>query len=457
LVALKLRAIDAGRRFSHLPRPTHPPLSKSFSLFLALRYLKPKRSFISVISIITLAGVTIGIAVLVVVIAVMSGFQVEMKKKILGHEPHLIVMGSKEPLGDWEPLMEDLQKEPGIEAVSPFVTGPVLLRSRGQYITAKIYGVEPEEQEKIFKIKDFVTKGAYDLDGDKCIMGKELAAAMHVKVGDTVTVHGPGHFEEMLKVLDAPESKDPDAPKKALEDIHSFVRPLELEVTGLFETGHFAFDQEFLLVPLNIAQIAYGFKGDIHGLALKTKDQDWARAVEQPKLKGMLGPDYDVVSWYDTNRKLFEAVEVERQMLFFIVSLVVLVSGFSIANTLITITFQKRREIGILKALGAARPAIVRVFMAQGVVVGIVGNVFGFGLAAAIIYWRDQIQTALGVLLGVQIFPREIYQFNRIPADIIPTDMMLIGGLSFAICVLAAVIPAWFAARLDPVRALREE
>jgi lipoprotein-releasing system permease protein len=150
-------------------------------------------------------------------------------------------------------------------------------------------------------------------------------------------------------------------------------------------------------------------------------------------------------------------VEVERQLLFFIVALVVLVAGFSITNTLITITFQKRKEIGILKALGAAPPAIVRVFMAQGVVVGFVGNLSGFGLAAAILYWRDQIQTALGVLLGVQIFPKEIYQFSRIPAEIIPGDMALIGGLSFVICVLAAVIPAWFAARLDPVRALREE
>jgi lipoprotein-releasing system permease protein len=148
---------------------------------------------------------------------------------------------------------------------------------------------------------------------------------------------------------------------------------------------------------------------------------------------------------------------MERTLLFFIVALVVVVAGFSITNTLITITFQKKRDIGVLKALGASQNRIIRVFLAQGVAVGIVGNLLGFAAAAAIIHWRDQIQALLARLTGQEIFPKEIYQFSRIPAEIIPADMVLIGGLSFGICVLAAVVPAWFAARLDPVRALREE
>jgi lipoprotein-releasing system permease protein len=481
-----------GFRHSHtVARLFRTPLNLPFGLFLALRYLKPKRSFLSVISIITLAGVTLGICVLVVVIAVMTGFQVELRRKILGHEPHLTVSGMDGVLSKEEEVRKRLDAEPGLEATSPYVAAPVLLqfkmgalppgpRKKGRiisddrgssvYLPATMRGVYAAEENRLLGGKDdpkatdekgdllgawrFIKKGTYDLDGDKCVMGIELARTLGVDVGDRILVHGPGNLTAVLDELKLAEEKDANA--KTLHDIRQMIQPAELEITGLFDTGHFQFDQELLLVPLHIAQEIYSLGGDVHGIAVRTKDPFWAEAFK-PQLAKKLGRGFTVSSWIDQNRKFFEAIEIERTLLFFIVALVIVVAGFSITNTLITITVQKKRDIGILKALGAAQSRIVRVFLSQGVVVGIIGNACGFGLAALIIRFRDEIQTALAKLTGHEIFPREIYQFNRIPAEIVPADMVVIGGLSFLICVLAAMVPAYFAARLDPVRALREE
>lgn len=446
--------VDARGGFPHGPPSLSHPLNLPFSFFLALRYLKPKRSFLSVISVITLLGVTIGIAVLVVVIAVMTGFHEELRRKILGHEPHLIVSEEDGLLKDEEAMRERLNKEPGIEATAPFVAFPVLLEFGPHFAPAKIRGVDAEMEEKLIGASKYIKEGAYDLDGEKCVMGAELAASMHIRVGDKITVHGPGNLQELMEELKRTEQNDPNA--KSLKEIRELIVPTELEVTGLFETGHFQFDQEAMLVPLFIGQEVYQLKGKVHGVSVRTKDPFWAENFKR-ELAAKLGPKFTVTSWIDLNRKFFQAVEMERTLLFFIVALVVVVAGFSITNTLITITFQKKRDIGVLKALGAAQGRIIRVFLAQGVAVGILGNALGFGLAAMIIHWRDQIQTGLAILTGQEIFPKEIYQFSRIPAEIVPGDMILIGSLSFGICVLAAMVPAWFAARLDPVRALREE
>lgn len=434
---------------------TTRPLNLPFSFFLALRYLKPKRSFLSVISVITLLGVTIGIAVLVVVIAVMTGFHEELRRKILGHEPHLIVTEKNGLVADEEALRKRLATEKGIVATSPFVMFPVVLEFGNQFNPAKVRGVYPELENTLLNAASYIKPpGRYDLDGDKCVIGIELANSLGIAVGDKVLVHGPGNFQQVVEELKKAEKKDPGA--KAIGDIRQLIQPVELEVTGLFETGHFQYDQEVMLVPLHIGQEIYGMQGDVHGISVRTPDPFWAENYKH-ELRARLGADYQVTSWIDLNRKFFNAVEMERTLLFFIVALVVVVAGFSITNTLITITVLKRRDIGVIKALGASSTRIVRIFLAQGVAVGLLGNALGFGAAAAIIYWRDQIQGFLAWMTGQEIFPKEIYQFSRIPAEIVPFDMVVIGTMSFGICVLAAVIPAWFAARLDPVRALREE
>lgn len=425
-----------------------------FSLFLALRYLKPKRTFVSVITVISVAGVTLGIMALIVVIAVMTGFDKELRKKVLGFEAHLTISKSQDVMQDWEPVREKLDHMKGVTASSPFVMGPVMLQYETQYITAKMRGVDLASEEKIANLKEFVKQGQCDLDGDKCLMGEELARALGIGVGDKLFVHGAGNLKEAIEELKKAESNDPEARK--LGDIKKLIQPLEVEVTGLFTTGRYQYDSEFIILPLSQGQDIYGIRGCIHGITLRTEDPYWADAAK-PDFSNALGPEFSVSSWIDQNVDLFDAIRIERATMFIILLLIIVVAAFSITNTLITVIVQKKREIGIIKALGATRGQIIGVFLGQGAVVGILGNLVGLAAGFGLLHWRNEARRAIAELFGIQLFPNKIYQFSEIPASIDPSDVAIICTAGFIICLIAALIPAWFAARLDPVKALRDE
>lgn len=446
--------IDAGGAFPHVPAPYPVDLKPSFSLFLALRYLKPKRSFLSVITIITLLGVTIGIAVLMVVIAIMTGFREELQERILGHDAHLFISFRGGLVEDPDGLEAQVKAQPGIKAVAPYVMGPALVEFSGEINPGQLRGIDPEKEDQLLGVRRYIKQGQYDLDGDKCILGIELARSLRIRVGDRVLVHGPGNLREVMHQLREEEKKKPE--ERSLENIRTLIQPTELEVTGLFETGEFNYDQQFFLLPLNVAQEIYGFEGQIHGVAAQTDNPMLAELYKEP-LQRSLGDEYQVASWIDQNQSFFRAVDFERVMMYFILSLVVVVAGFSITNTLITVSFQKRKDIGLLKALGATPGKIVRIFVNQGVVVGLLGNVLGFTAGGLIIYFRRHIQQGIEYLVGHELFQKEVYQLNGLPAKVVITDMAIIASISFVVCVLAAMIPAWFAARMDPVKALRDE
>lgn len=429
-------------------------MSKYFSLFLALRYLKPKRTFVSVITVISVLGVTVGVWALIVVLSVMTGFDHELRRKVLGFEAHLTVGSRVGVIEDWESTRDRLDQIPGITASSPFVLGPALLDFHDEFIAAKLRGVEIESESRIANLNEFVKLGSLDLDGDKCLMGTELAASLGVTVGDKILVHGPGNLREVMEQLKKAEAKDPDA--KSLGDIRQLIQPVELEVTGLFETGRFQYDAEFVLMPLYIAQEVYGFKGEIHGITLKTKDPDWAHHFKD-ELASQLGGGLYVSSWIDQNRQLFDAIEVERATMSVILFLIVGVAAFAIMNTLITVTVQKRKEIGIIKALGASPWQIIRLFLYQGIVVGVLGIIAGFFVALVTIEYRNEFREFLANIMGIDIFPKGIYQLSGIPAEIVPKDMAFVCIASFIACTVAGFLPAIFAARLDPVKALRDE
>jgi len=425
-----------------------------FSLFLAVRYLKPKRTFVSVITLISVTGVMIGVAALIVVLAVMTGFDQELRRKVLGFEAHLVVGSNAGPLGDWEEVRDRLQGTTGIEAAAPFVMGPVLLELESQFIAGKMRGIQLASEQRISSLKEFVKRGALDLDGDKCVMGIELAAALGVSVGDKILVHGPGNLREVMNELKKAEAKDPES--KTIGEIRQLIQPAELEVTGVFETGRFQYDAEFVLLPLHIAQEIYGLEGDIHGVTLRTRDPYWAETFK-PELRAQLGPEFSVTSWIDQNKQLFDAIQIERGTMFVILLLIVGVAAFAIMNTLITVTVQKRREIGIQKALGARPGQVMWVFLAQGAVVGFLGILTGTALGFTLLAWRNEFRDFLSRVMGIEIFPKGIYQFSQIPAEIVPRDVITICSASFVACIIAGMLPALFAAWTDPVKALREE
>ncbi len=427
-----------------------------FSLYLALRYLKPKRTFVSVITVLSVLGVALGITALVVVIAVMTGFDRELRSHLVGFEPHLRVASATGPLDNWEGLQEQLQKDyPSFVGVSPYVMGPMLLEFQGSFTGATLRGVQPQGELKLIDIPRFIQPGGrYELDSEKCVMGYELAATLGIQVGDKISLHGPGNLTKVADELKRLEKEDPEA--KKIKDIRAMVRPAELEVVGLFKSDVYQFDASVVIVPLSIAQEIYDFENRVHGIAIKTQDADWAERI-RVQLARKLGPDYSVSSWMDADRTRLEAVVQERVIMTFILMIIVLVAAFSISNTLITVIVQKKREIGVIKALGASPSQIVRIFVGQGFVVGIFGNALGLLMAWGILSWRNEARQFIIDHMHRDVFPAAVYALSGIPAAITAQDILTICGIAMIICVLAAYIPARFAARLDPVKALREE
>ena len=399
-------------------------------------------------------GVAIGVWALIVVLSVMTGFGLELRRKVLGFEAHLTVSTQFGTIRDWEDAQRKLEKIPGITASSPYVMGPALLEFESNFTSAKIRGIEPESEQKIADLEKYTKEGRFDLDGDKCLVGRALANILHLQIGDKIMLHGPKNLQGVMEEMKKTEAKDPNA--KSITEIRQLIQPLELEVTGFFETGRYQYDAEFIILPLHLAQVLYGFEGEIHGLTVRTQDPEWAHTNKTMILQEM-GEPFTAASWIDQNAYLFDAIAVERGTMSVILFLIVLVSAFAIMNTLITVTVLKRKEIGILKALGSPRWQITRIFVYQGAIVGAIGILVGLITAFLTLAFRNEFRAFLSHVMGIQILPKSVYQLSELPAEIVPSHIVLICCASFACCLLAGLLPAIFAARLDPVKALREE
>lgn len=424
-----------------------------FPLFLALRYLKPKRTFVSVITVISVLGVTLGIAVLLIVISVMTGFDRELQRKVLGFDAHIIVM-QPEPLRNWRPVDAELQKIPGVVATAPFVQGPVIVEANGRIITPKVRAIDIEREQKLVDLKAMITDGTFDMASDQCLIGKELAWNLDLQVGSRITVFAPRNIGDALDLIERVR-KDPKD-EKALDQLKEVVLPAELEVVGIYESGRYQYDSEFVLTTLHNGQELYGLGDDIHGISARTTDPYHLDPIIDAMLK-MLPSTTNPRTWMDLNRQLFDAIRLERNTMFIILFFIVIVAAFSVMNTQITVTVQKRREIGIMKALGATPAQIIWVFLSQGMIVGLFGNVIGLALGLSLVRWRNEFKEWLANVLHIEIFPPGIYQFTQIPAEVVPSDVVTICLATFVICALASFFPAWNAARMDPVKALRYE
>ena len=426
-----------------------------FSLFLALRYLKPKRTFLSIITLISVLGVMLGVTVLILVISVMTGFDRELRQKVIDFDAHILV-SSEDVLRDWRTLKTKIGNTPGVIATAPYIQGPVIVEFQSRRLAPLIRGIDPAQEEKVIPLQKFIKYGKLDLEGESTVLGIELARKLQVTVGDKITVYSPGNVGQMLDTIKKLENAKGEEEKEAIDELRDVILPKELTVTGIFETGHYLHDSEFLLVPVHVGQELYGLGDALHGITVKTDNPYSAERVKREIEKFLEAPQY-AQTWIDMNRQYFEAVRLERTVMFFLLFFIVVVAAFGIMSTLITVTVQKRREIGIMKALGANIVQIIWVFLGQGTIVGFFGTITGLGLGMTLIRHRNEFSRWLASTLHIEIFPREVYQFSSIPAEVIPRDVAIICISAFFICAIAALIPAYFAARLDPVKALRYE
>jgi lipoprotein-releasing system permease protein len=418
-----------------------------FELLLALRYLRPKRTFVSVITLISVVGVTLGVAVLIIVISVMSGFDQQLREKILGFNTHLKVLEPNRTMKDYAQVMRTVAANPRVKAVAPFVMEQVLVETQPQSGESQVSapwvrGILPELETNISVLPQSIVKGKFDVKDRGLLIGSEFAHHMGLAVGDRVEIGSPSMLRKWRE-----EAKKENATAPVLP---------EYEVRGVFDVGYFDYDASFIVTSLRDAQDLYDLGQSVHGLLVMLKDAEQAGAV-QMELEGSLGPQFRIITWMEENEKFLGAITVEKNVMFYLLFFIMIVAALCILSALITFVVQKTREIGMLKALGATDVQVAGLFLSQGALVGAVGDLAGYGLAMLALTYRNEFLHFLRRLTHFELFPAQIYGFSELPALIAGRDILLICGSAWVVCILGGVIPAWRAGRLKPVEALRYE
>ena len=418
-----------------------------FELTLALRYLRLKRTFVSVITVISILGVMLGVAVLIIVIAVMSGFDRQLREKIVGFNAHLKIERMQVPLTDHEKLMQRVAANPRVKGVAPYVEGQVMVKTQPasgapRYIVPLVRGVDPRFEPRISRLLQSVKAGTNDLSGYSLLVGRQLANNLGLRVGDTMAIYSVRQFEKWDTARKHGSEEAPVA-----EDF---------TVRGIFEIGFHEFDYAYLITSLANAQDFFDLNNEVHGLLVALHDPEQAPQVEA-ELLTTLGADYTIHSSMEENSTILDALVVEKNMMFYLLFFITIVAAFGICSALITLVVQKTREIGTLKALGATSGQVMALFLGQSLVVGVLGVGAGFGLGLLAVTYRHDFLFFMRRVTGLELFPAKIYFFNELPALVLPGDLAMICGGSLVICLLAGLIPAWNAGRLKPVEALRHE
>jgi len=418
-----------------------------FELFLALRYLRPKRTFVSVITLISIIGVMLGVAVLIIVISVMSGFDKQLRDKILGFNAHIKVFKPDTTISNYPALAKIVSSNANVIGVAPAVLGQVMVETQpevGNPLVAApwIRGIDPRYETNSGAIHTNIIEGSFDLDGRSVLVGIELARGLRLRVGDHLAVYSHRNLQKMR------EQKG-----KASEEA---ILPEDYTVRGIFDVGFYEYNANIVVTSLENAQDLYNLNNSVQSLLVMLDDPFKAKAVRRD-LEQALGPQYVLSLWTDENSGILNALLVEKNVMFYLLFFIMIVAAFGIMNSLITFVVQKTREIGMLKALGGTRGQVVWLFLSQSLVVGVAGVITGFLLGMLALAYRNEFLHAMNRLTGFELFPASIYYFSELPALIVPKDIIIICGSALIICVLAGFAPAWVAGRLEPVEALRHE
>ena len=406
-----------------------------FPLFLAAKYLKPKRSVASVITLVSILGVMLGVAVVIIVRSVMTGFGDIWEEKILDFKPHVSLLPSSGAFVEGEnEIAAEVRKIPGVTCVTPEIDTRVLLSYRGRVLAPVLIGVDGDDFKGAYRVGS-PRAGTFDLEGDSIVIGSSAARSLGVWVGDEVTVYSP----------------------KTLVSKDEVFLPVKWKVAGIFSCGQHDYDSGYAVASLPNVRDLMGMEKGVFAIHVKTDcptDRSKFDAVVENAVR-LSGGNLRAVTWREADREIFNALAVEKNMTALLLSLISLVAVFCVMNTLLVLTVQKTPEIGLLKALGFRKREVMKVFVVHGMIQCSLGIVLGLLVSWAILSNLQNIVEWLA-RMGLEVFPASVYGLAAIPHRLIVTDIFWVVGLVFVFGLAASLIPAVCAAAKDPVKALNQ-
>ena len=408
---------------------------------IGTRYLRSthRRGFVSFVALMSVCGLTLGVATLIVVLSVMNGFERELRTRILAVTAHATLVGLNGTLGNWRELQQQVRRQSGVRAAVPYIESQAMLASGPHTAGAKVRGVLPEEERAATGLAQRVIAGSLDelrAGAYGTILGSALARELNVRLGDTV-------------VLIAPEGSA--TPTGVVPRMRRF------RVVGLFNSGMYEFDRGLALVHLSDAARLFQTGTAVTGLRLAFSDPLRAPALVSRVARALGGPGFYVTDWTQDHANFFRSIQITKSMLFMILLMLVAVAAFNIVATLVMIVKDKQTDIAILRALGAAPRNVLLTFAVQGVLIGLAGTLAGAALGTLLARNLETLVAGLERLLGTQFLDARVYYMSDLPAYVEGMDVFKVCAVAFVLCALATIYPAWRAARTAPAEALRHE
>ena len=418
----------------------------AYELFIGLRYLKAKRkqTFISVITFISILGITVGVTALIIVLSVMTGFEENLREKILGINANVVVTELGAPMKEYKEVSSRVLQVPGVVGATPFTYNQAMISASGGVIGAVIRGLDMETTGSVTVLPEKIKEGSMEglrprlgegAESAGIIIGRELARNIGVSVGDTVNVISP--MGTMTPAGPVP-------------------RMAAFKVAGIFELGMYEYDSSMAFISIENAQAFFRMGDAVTGVEVKITDIYDAEKIADDIMMEIKGP-YWTRTWMDMNRNLFSALKLEKVAMFIILALIIMVAALNIISTLIMVVMEKNKDIAILKSLGATSGSIMRIFMIEGIIIGLTGTLLGTLLGVVAALNLETIVQFIETVFQFKVLPPSIYYIDKFPSKVEPVFVAVIALMSIGISFLATLYPSWQASRFDPVEGLRYE